>query len=94
MNSKTTHTKALFGYRYSVARHCFISKETLGVDYTLSNCYQSFSVSFELYLSQNRFTLYCNSLLEGAIHFQQTQLNVRLHHPSVNDCEINVFRLR
>ena len=53
MNSKTTHTEALFGYSYSVARPHFIRNQALGIDYTLSDCYQSFSVSFKPYLLQN-----------------------------------------
>ena len=47
MNSKTTHTDALFGYSNSVVRPNFISNRSLDVDCTLSNCYQSFSVSFK-----------------------------------------------
>ena len=47
MNSKTTHTDALFGYSYSIVRPHFISNRLLDVDCTLSNCYQSFSISFK-----------------------------------------------
>ena len=47
MNSKTTHTDALFGYSNSVVRPHFISNQSLDVDCTLSNCCQSFSVSFK-----------------------------------------------
>ena len=53
MNSKTTHTDPLFGYSYSIVRPHFISNRSLDVDCTLSNCYQSFSVSFKLCLLQN-----------------------------------------
>ena len=63
INNKTTHTDALFGYSYSVAIPHFISNHSLGVDSTLRNCYQSFSVSFKL---QNCNTIHCNSLIEGA----------------------------
>ena len=52
-NSKPTHTEALFGYSYSIARPHFIRNLALDADCTLSNCYQSFSVSFKLHLSQN-----------------------------------------
>ena len=58
MNSRTAHTEALFGYRYSVARPHFIRNQAISVDCTLSNCYQSFSVSFKPCLSQNGFILY------------------------------------
>ena len=34
MNSKTTHTDALFGYSYSVVRPHFMSNRSLEVDYT------------------------------------------------------------
>ena len=37
MNSKTTHTDALFGYSNSVVRPHFISNRSLDVDCTLSN---------------------------------------------------------
>ena len=47
MNSKTTHTDALFGYSNSVVRSHFKSNRLLDVDCTLRNCYQSFSVSFK-----------------------------------------------
>ena len=53
MNSMTMHMDALFGYSYGVARPHFISNRSLDVDCTLSNCYQSFSVSFNLCLLQN-----------------------------------------
>ena len=53
MNSKITYTDALFGYSNSVVRPHFISNRSLDVDCTLSNCYQSFSVSFKLCLLQN-----------------------------------------
>ena len=53
INSNTTHTDALFGYSNSVVRPHFISHQSLDVDCTLSNCYQSFSVSFKSCLSQN-----------------------------------------
>ena len=53
VNSKTTHIDALFGCSYSVVRHHFISNRSLDVDCTLSNFYQSFSVSFKSSLSQN-----------------------------------------
>ena len=53
MNSKITHTDDLFGYSYSVVRPHFISYRLLDADCTLSNCYQSFSVSFKSCLSQN-----------------------------------------
>ena len=44
MNSKTTHTDALFGYSNSVVRPHFISNRSLDVDCTLSNCYQSLAL--------------------------------------------------
>ena len=93
MNSKTTHTDALFGYSYSVVRPHFISNWSLDVDCTLSNCYQSFSVSFKSCLLQNRNAFHCNSLIEGAIRFQQTPRCVELHSFHVNICEMNIFRI-
>ena len=53
VNSKTTHTDALFGYSYSIVRSHFISNRSLDVNCTLSNCCQSFSASFKSCLSQN-----------------------------------------
>ena len=85
--------EALFGYSYSVERPHFIRNLALDADCTLSNCYQSFSTSFKPYLSQNRFTFNCNSLLEGVIHFKQTPLSEELYYLSVHDREINVFRI-
>ena len=53
MSSKITHTDALFGYSYSIIRPHFISNRSPDVDCTLSNCYQSLSVSFNSCLLQN-----------------------------------------
>ena len=91
MNSKTTHTDTLFGYSNSIVRPHFISNRLLDVDCTLSNCYQSFSASFKSCLSQNRNAFHCNSLIEGAIRFQQTPQCVELHSLHINVCEINIF---
>ena len=53
INSKTTHTDASFCSSYSVAMLHFVSNQAPSVDGTLSNCYQSFSISFKLCSLQN-----------------------------------------